>query len=65
MRDLILEKLCIVKKLISTMNSDVVSLINTTALIEIKLRRGGLNKEEYNEIEGELNLLIARHSQEI
>ena len=65
MRELILEKLCIVKKLISTMNSDVVSLINTTALIEIKLRRGNLNKEEYNEIEGELNLLIARHSQEI
>ncbi len=59
MRDIILEKLCRVKKLISSMNSDVVTLINATALIEIKLRRGDLSKREYTEIEGELNVLIA------
>lgn len=64
MRDLLLEKLSIVKKLITSMNSDVVTLINTTALIEIKLRREDLSKKEYSEIEGELNLLISRHTNE-
>jgi len=63
-RDLVLEKLSIVKKLINSMNSDVVTLINTTALIEIKLRRGDLSTKEYSEIEGELNLLISRHTNE-